>query len=56
MCLLRGDETSLDGSEGAKRGAGENDIPARIRAGVVQLCICGVRAPTILAMAAVGAA
>ena len=54
MCLLRGDETGLDGSDGAKRGAGEDDIPGRIPAGVVQLCICGILASAILA--AVGAA
>ena len=56
MCLLRGDETGLDGSDGAKRGAGEDEIPGRIPAGVVQVCICGILASAILAVAAVGAA
>ena len=56
LCLLRGDETGLDGSDSAKRRAGEDDIPGRIPAGVVQLCICGILVSAILAMAAVGAA
>jgi len=56
LCLLRRDETGLDGSDGAKRGAGEDDIPGRAPAGVVQVCMCGILASAILAMAAVGAA
>ena len=56
VCLLRGDETGLDGSDGTKRGAGEDDIPGRIPAGAVQLCICGILGSAILAIAAVGAA
>jgi len=56
LCLLRGDETGLDGSDGAKRGAGEDGISGRIPAGVVQLCRGGILASAILAMAADGAA
>ncbi len=56
MCLLSGDDTGLDGLEGAKRGAGENDIPGQIPADVAQLWICGILASAILPIAAVGAA
>jgi hypothetical protein len=56
MSLFSGDGTGIDGSDGAKRGAGENNIPGRIPAGVAELCICGILASPILAMAAVGAA
>lgn len=56
MCLLRGDETGIDGSDDAKRGAGEDDIPGRMPAGAVQLCMRGILASAILAIAAAGAA
>ena len=53
--LFRADETGLDGSDGAKRGAGEDEIPGRIAAGVVQLSVSGILAPAILAIAVVRA-
>ena len=54
--MLPGDETGLGGSDGAKRGAGEDSVPGGIAAGVVQLCICGILGAAILAIAAVRAA
>ena len=56
VCLLRGDETGLGGSDAAKRGAGEDGVPSGVAAGVVQVCTCGILASVILAVAAVGAA
>lgn len=56
MWLLRGDATGLNGSDGAKRGAGEDSIPGRMSVGVVQLCMYGIVASAIVVRAALGAA